>query len=283
MYDQIIQKIHDEYKDDYRTYMSLWEKLFENGIENDSTQIINKILNKINILLKEYIECIDSKNIQKIDITKFDIINNSIDLCTKYVNDYFDLPFIYEGDNYVLNQIVYIFVHIIKNTMMVNLYHIIEKLLRVELVNKIPKLSSETEIDYENKLDKKVEKIIESTINNVNIKTYLFDILPAKLIKNVLNLYENDDDDDKKINIISLLEFINKILETNTIIQINKENSKIITTLDGHVYPYFKEYLDISINYIKKFTDGYLSTLLNLSSKLNLFYNIVKKAKTENY
>ena len=35
------------------------------------------------------------------------------------------------------------------------------------------------------------------------------------------------------------------------------------------------------INMMKKFTDGYLSMILNLSSKLNIFKQIVNKAYTE--
>ena len=280
MYNEIIEKIHAQNKDDYRTYMSLWEKLFETDTANDSTQIITRIMDNINNLLKE---CVNCKNIQNFDINKFNTIETGINLCTNYVNDYFDLPFVFDGDNYVLNKIIDIFVHIIRNTIMVNLYHIIEKLLRVEIVNKIQRLSNQPQIDYEKELDEKVKKITESTINNVNIKTYLFDVLPEKLVKSVLNLYENDDDDDKKTNIITLFEFINKILEANTIIQINKDNSKIITTLDAHVYPYFKEYIDIVINNMKKFTDGYLSMLLDLSSKLSLFRHIVNKAYKEKY
>ena len=280
MYDNIIINIQNQNKDDYRTYMSLWEKLFETDINNDSTQIINKTLNKLNILVKS---CKDSKDIQNFDINNINAIEHGIKICTNYVNDYFDLPFVYDGDNYALNQIINIFIHIIKNTLFVNLYHIIEKLIRVEITNKIQRVSGQTQIDYERELDETVTKIIESTVNNINIKIYLFDTLPEKIIKILLNLYENDDDDDKKTNIITLFEFINRILETNTIMQINKDTSKIIPTLNEHVYPYFKEYLDSTVTNMKKTIDGYLSNILNLYSKLNLFKNIVNKAYTEKY
>ncbi len=280
MYEEIINNIHRLNDDDYRTYMSLWETLIETDVTNDSTQIINKILNKCNNIFKD---CLNSKNLQNFDLDTFNVLETSINLCKNYVNDYFELPYTFDGDNYVLNDIINIFIHVIKNTLLVNLYHIIEKLVRTELIAKIQRLSGQTEIEYERELDDKVQKIMNSTINNTNIKNYIFNILPEKVLKNILNLYENDDDDDKKNNIITLLEFINKILESNTVIQINKDGSNIITTLDTHVYPYFKEYLEATIINIKKLTDGYLSMILNLSSKLNLFKHIINKALNEKY
>jgi ankyrin repeat protein len=281
IYDGIIAKIHNVNQDDYRTYTSLWEKLFETQTDIktcDSTQVIHKSLNKLIDLIKT---CKDTKEIKSFNINFINTIETAIDMCSSYINDYFDLPFVFEGDNYVLNRIIEILEHIIRNTLMVNLYHIIEKLIRLEVVNRIQRLATQSEVEFEQELDDKVRNIINSSINNVNIKMYLFEVLPNKLIKIVLNLYENDDDDDKKLNLLNVFDFIIKILEANTTVIINKDNSKIITTLETHVFPYFKEYIDTTIVSMKKFIDGYLSMILNLSSKLKIFRHIVNKAHLE--
>ena len=280
-YDDVITKIHNINNDDYRTYMSLWEKLFETqtDINNcDSTQVIHRSLNKLIQIIKK---CKQNKIVEPLDANTINVIETAIDMCSSYVNDYFDLPYIFDGDNYVLNQIVNIFEHVIRNTLMVNLYHILEKLIRLELTNRIQKLQTQTQIEFEQELDEKVKNIINSSVNNVNIKMYLFDILPEKLIKLVLNLYENDEDDDKKANLLNIFDFIIKILEANTTLVINKDNSKIISTLEIHVFPYFKEYIEATVTSMKKFTDGYLSMILNLSSKLKGFRHIMHKASLE--
>ena len=75
----------------------------ETDISNDSTQIIYRILNKCNIILKD---CINCKNLQNFDLETFNVLETGINLCTNYVNDYFELPYVYEGDNYVLNFVI---------------------------------------------------------------------------------------------------------------------------------------------------------------------------------
>jgi len=264
--------------------MSLWEKLFEKQIDTkttDSTQVINKTLNKLSDIVKSYKVDKSIKNIDEKNIDIINIIEISFDLCCLHINNYFDLPYTYDGDNYVLNRIMDIFEHIVCNTLMVNLYHIIEKIIRTELTYNTPQLSGQSQIEYEKELDKKVKEIISSSVNDINIKKYLFEIMPQKIIKIVLNIYENEEDDDKKINLLNVFDFIIKILETNTILIINKEHSKIITTLETYVFPYFKEYIDTTIITMKKFTDGYLSMIINISSKLKTFKLIMNKAKLE--
>ena len=278
LYNDVVDKILEINNDDYRTYMTLWEELFKTQDEikaTDVTQVINKIFIQLNDVLQK-----SKKNIKNIDPEITKNITIAIDLLTKHINDYFELPYVYEGDNYVLDRIVAIFEHIIKNTMLVNLYHIVQKLIRVELASKMPNVKLIDDDEYNNILDENVVKIATTEINNMSIKKYIFEILPKKIIKNTLNLYENDEDDDKSITLVGLLEYINKLLEPNIIISITKDD-KIVRTLNEYVYPYFKDYIDINVKMMKKLTDTYLSMIISLNPKLNMYNLIVKKAVTE--
>lgn len=132
----------------------------------------------------------------------------------------------------------------------------------------------------EEEIDKKVIDIVKSDIKGMNIKHYIFDILPKKIIKNTLNLYEDEEDDDKSLTLVNLMEFVNKLLETNMVVSITKED-KIIKTLSEYVYPYFKDYIDINLKMMKKLTDAYLSMILSLNTKLDLYSVVLEKALIE--
>lgn len=278
IYDDVVNKILEINNDDYRTYMTLWEELFKTQDEikaTDVTQVINKIFTQLNDVLKK-----SKKNIKTVDPEVTKNITFAIELLTKHINDYFELPYVYEGDNYVLDRIVGIFEHIIKNTMLVNLYHIVQKLIRVELASKLPNVDPTNEDENNKTVDENVIKIVTAEINGISIKKYIFEILPKKIIKNTLSLYENDEDDDKSTTLVNLLEYINKLLEPNIVISITKDD-KIIRTLNEYVYPYFKDYIDINLKMMKKLTDTYLSMIISLNPKLNMFNLMIKKAITE--
>ena len=274
MYNNIFDEILRLNTDDYRTYPALWENLFnlqDTTKKTDDTQIINKILEKLK-------DVISMKDIKKLDKNMIKMITITINLLKQHINDYFELPLVCAGDNYVLDRIIDIYEHILKNTMLVNLYHIIEKLVRLELIDKLPMPSNERK--YYKELDDDVEKIMNTTVLNLSIRKYIFEIIPKKILKVSLQIYENEDDEDKNTNLINIFDFINKLLESNIEISI-KSDSKIIKTLNTYVYPYFKEYLDINIKMMKKITDGYFSMIISLEPKLEIFDMIIKKAVSE--
>ena len=274
MYNNIFDEILRLNTDDYRTYPALWENLFnlqDTTKKTDDTQIINKILEKLK-------DVISMKDIKKLDKNMIKMITITINLLKQHINDYFELPLVCAGDNYVLDRIIDIYEHILKNTMLVNLYHIIEKLVRLELIDKLPMPSNERK--YYKDLDNDVEKIMNTIVLNLSIKEYLFKTIPKKILKVSLQIYENEDDEDRNTNLINIFDFINKLLEANTEISI-KSDSKIIKTLNTYVYPYFKEYLDANIKMMKKITDGYFSMIISLEPKLEIFDMIIKKAISE--
>jgi ankyrin repeat protein len=271
LYDNIFDSILTINPNDYRTYTILWDNLFKNKIdkkESDETQIINKIFEVIK----------DNMN----DYDKIDLCASSLDILISDIENYFALPMEYNDVNYLLNTVIDIIKHVVKNTMIVNLYHTIIKLLRADLIIKIPQQSDERDNAYNIKIQNIINEIMDTEINNVSLKKYLFETLTEKLVKVTLNIYEGDDDDDKNTNIITLLTFIDKLLASNTKFSIiNVDESKTLKMLTQNVYPYFKNYFEINIKKMKKVVDGYLSMLLTFGLKLNILQKVLQKAKTE--
>lgn len=261
MYDKISEKIRDvpENSDDYRTYPLLWKYLIKKLSKNpnsDNTQIIDLMLNKI------------KNNIDDEDIIR--LSSKTLKVLSFDLNNYFDLPNDSIIDNYVLDIILKMIVHIVKNIMMINLYHIILKLLRVELTNI---LNSEDEIE------KQIENILNNKIKDKSLKEYLFNDseLPEYITKAVLNIKDDNEDELKDFDVLSRLKNIDKFIESNDILS----NSQIIKLLREYVYPYFKDYFQTNIVNLKKVTDGYLSMLLDFSTKLEIYDRIIDKSKSE--
>ncbi len=278
MYDQITEKILQIDQNDYRTYSLLWAHLFNNKTmtkSSDPTQIINKIFEVLKTNLKDTKKVDQSKfaNIMPIK-TVFGILNNDI-------QNYFTLPVEYNGENYMLNSCLETIIHVVNHTMIINLYHVILKLLRNELESKIPQQDGEDDIAYNTKLETNMDSIINTTVNNINIKTYLFEVLGEKLVKVCLGIFEDESDPDKSTSIMNLLSFIDKILVTNTAINISRDSSKTLKLLNQHVYPYFKNYFEINIKKLKMVADNYLSMIMGFSAKIDILEIVLQKASKE--
>jgi hypothetical protein len=259
VYEKVVDTILETDENDYRTYTRLWSNLFDKPI--DETQIIFKMLDKIKTNMND-------QNIIDLCYTAFDKLSFDI-------NNYFDLPPNSIEDNYMLSRFNDIFIHLIKNTMCVNFYHIILKLLRAELQTKI--IRTGTDIDYEETIDTEINKITSDIkLYKQNLKQYIFNNIPEKTIKIVLELFE-EDDEDKDRDLISQFRFIEKFLEASPILSINRGENRIIKILHDYVYPYFKEYFQTHIKNIKKITDGYLSMISDFSVKLEIYKEIIDK------
>lgn len=268
IYNNISSEILNIDNDDYRSYTLLWKNLLQLNT-NDNTQIITRVFN---IIKNNYN---DQNKINKcIEVLK--IINYDIE-------NYFQLPNEYSESNYPLTNVIDIIVHITKHTLIVNLYHMILKLLRKELISKVQKKETDTQEQYNDYIDETIKKIINTKINNITIKEYLFDIIPEKIVKLSLEIFEYEDDDDKNKSIIDLFNFIEKFLILNEQIQINKDDSKMLKLLNQNVYPYFKNYFEINIKKLKKITDGYYSMLLNFNDKIYILDKVLQKAHTETF
>ena len=270
VYDDVMNKILQENPNDYRTYTKLWYNLFE-LIEkkqiNDPTQIISIMLDKI-----------------KNNIDNYNIINlckESFEKLSFDINSYFDLPQNSILDNYMLNRLNDIYIHIVKNTMCVNFYHILLKLIRAELFVKTQKNpATENDESYEIRIDTIINDICTQKYVDLTLNKYIFDILPEKIIKIILKLFE-DDDEDKSSDVLSQLKFIERFLEKSQILGLDKGENKIIKILRDYVYPYFKEYFETHIKNLKKITDGYLSMIGDLSIKLEIYNDVLNKKITE--
>ena len=272
LYESIQSKIINNTKfginNDYKTYINLWKK----SIENNDIYGVN-IIENISQFILTHLEIKDSPQIL--------LIQSYLDkVISKLATDYMELEYVYKGDNYVLDTLINIIKHVLSNTVGVNLLNIIQQLLREELRINFPK-GVETDLDYAKIIDTKIKKIIESSnVQGFQLDSYIMDTLIEKVIKINLNLYEDTYDKDNMEDINNVFLKINKILESNVVIKLN-DSSQVIKELKEKIYPYFKDYLEVNLKVIKKFIDGYMSSLINYTNCLTNYSLILVKANTE--
>jgi hypothetical protein len=314
LYDSIQEKIINSTKfginNDYKTYINLWKKSIKdknysdiNLIQNISNFINNhtKIDDKIQDTIQDKIQNkIQNKIQDKIQDKLQDTIQNKsqIELIKNYFDkiikkiclDYNELDYSFDGNNYVLNMIVKIIKHVLSNTVGVNLLNIIQQLLREELRMKYPYNSDYTnDLKYTKLIDEKVKQIIiSSDIQGLSLDKYIMDEMIEKIIKINLNLFEDSYDKDNMEDINNIFIKISKLLESNTVLSLSisgkdgkDESNNIMKELKEKIYPYFKDYLETNIKLIKRFIDGYMNSLINYGSCLNIYSIILQKAFDE--
>lgn len=267
------------YKIDFKTYPNLWNKYFNSPDKNDHTQIIDRIID----YQKEIIN--DTNPIHE-KCKKLNIINNYYDnVIIPFIDNYFDMPREYKGSNYAMDLIIDILVHIVKRVIMVNLFSTIVKILIKYVINTFPKTNKSdiftNDIEYQKYITNIILNIIDDTgINNGNVSDkgsrlmgYIFEILPLKIVKIILKIFEGYDegidDIDRETKIDVLFDHINKIIGSTTVIDITPDSS-LLNSLRENVYPFYREYLELFVSKMKSLLDNYMRSLKYQSLSLQM-------------
>lgn len=250
---------------DRKTYISLWEELLDSTIKKPS-QIITNCLEKL-----KYFKDLKFNPKNKDILEQIILISQYLNIIHNLIDSYFTKPSIYDDENKELTYVMNIIIHVVKSTLSLNLYNVIQKLLKLHLENKfeldrpIP--------DRIINIDGEIKKILTDKIKN-----YIFDSVPQKIVKITLGIFESDEDPDKKLDMPTIFSDLNKMIIQNANL---KDDSNIIKTLNDGVYPYFTEYFQMNITYMKKIVDSYYGMIHNLSKKIKILHLVLNKAKDE--
>jgi hypothetical protein len=263
-----------QYQVDTKTYPLLWRKYFSSAEKNDYTQIIDRmgdhqkrIINDTTLTLQEKIK-------------SFRMITGYFsDVILPFSKNYFELPKEYNGANYSLTIILDIITHIIKRVVLVNLMDTIIKSLTKYVLSIFPKINKsnvyKTDKEYQLYILDLLIQIIDDKgdSNGSRLLKYIFDILPLKLVKVILQIYEGfnegENDIDRGDTVESLFDNINKIIGSNVALDIS-DDSSLLTNLKDYVYPFYGDYIELFVKEMKNVVDNYLRLLQHQSSELEL-------------
>ena len=204
---------------------------------------------------------------------------------SKYSSDYFTLSNEYGSDNYALTNIIDIIVHIIKRFTCFTLYGTILKALTKYVMMKIPNTNDNQDIYVKN-----IMEIIYNIVNDTqDIKKsskllyYIFEEMPLKIVKNVLQIYEGPDselDVDRETTNEQLFKHINTILESSSIIDI-PQNSTLSIGLKDYVFDYYIEYMELFIKEMYNIMSNYLKSLEYQTKIFDMLEIVINKAKID--
>lgn len=265
---------------DFKSYPSLMKNY-----------IYSKQINNIYVLhpfLQSYVHNLLNDKSKKIDLNMIDNINIISDLYKsvfyQVAKDYEELPLEYNDSNYILKQVIDIITHCFKHTLITSLYHSIIKTI-TKYITTIYKNSTLTNrfasSSYSIFLNETIEQILYNNKPESELLKYIFNLLPLRLIKITLNIYDTENDPDKIYNIDSLYEEIINILLSNKVIQITNDSS-LIENIKNYLIPYFKDYNTLFINESYNLVNGYFGYILSESKLLNIISLLLTQSIKEN-
>lgn len=120
-----------------------------------------------------------------------------------------------------------------------------------------------------------IETLLKESHNKktlVNVKNYIIDVLPQKVVKIMSGIFDNENDDDKKITIDEAYNNINNILSLVT--PENKNlNETEIKNIKQDIIPFYKEYIRTYIENMDSFQNSYIKYIkkeINYMNMLNI-------------
>jgi ankyrin repeat protein len=274
------------YDVDIKTYPLIWKKLFKNINKGsyDHTQILDIMANyQKNIL--------DKKGSAKLN--NFFIVQQYYkNVIYQFADDYFEMSREYNYSNYAMTAIMDIIIHIVKRIMCVTLYDTILEGLTRYVVSIFPYSEQTKMYKNDSEYHKYIVDLILSTVNEngkigssgSRLLSYIFNIMPCKIVKVVLDIYEGENegeaDPDKTSSLEQIFEQISVILSSNTSINFESDNI-FINNLKEYVYPYYIDYMEMIIKEMFNIISNYLRSLQYQSKMLDIIEELSIKAEKE--
>ena len=119
-----------------------------------------------------------------------------------------------------------------------------------------------------------LKNIYDDKEDRSSLMTYIFDIMPIRIVKLITGIFEGEDDPDRKLDLDQILTYINTILGSNTTVPLGNDTSMIMN-LNEIVYPYFKDYFEIFVKGMKTVIDNYMASLF-YQCKIFEIFELVK-------
>lgn len=260
---------------DIKTYPTLWKNYIKNVQQNDYTQIIEQLSNIQNKISKN-----DSLSLKE-KLDQLAIVNEYLlNVIIPFSKNYFELPKEYNGSNYALTIIMDIIVHIVKRIIFVTMYETILKSITKYMISSFPNNGTvyQTIEQYQNYILNSIIGIIDGETNKSKLMKYIFDVLPLKVVKVILQIYEGinegETDIDRSTTIDELFMNIVKLLESNTTISFPEE---YLAGLKNNIMPYYIDYVGMFVKEMKNLVDAYLRTLQQNTANLEMLILLSQK------
>ncbi len=265
---------------DYVTYPNMWKKYLK-SIEIHKKIDYTAFMEGLNLYQRYIFNKKDEeynnpdRNLEVLDKkfkTLYPVLLFYSTVINPYVKDYMDLPKEYNNGNDCLDTIINIICHILKRFILISLYY--------EICANIEKYLEESFKEGDIIDQKKIKEFLAEILGDKNdisggtkLTEYIFKIIPMKLIKKTLNIYEGDNDgeydmDKNEITTENLIDDILNIIVSSTTIAITMD-SPLINNL-RIIFTRQKEYITLSINSLYLLMNNYMFFLYTQSNDITI-------------
>jgi ankyrin repeat protein len=245
IYNEIFKKLEENI-----LYTKIWSVLLKNP--EDELNILKK--------LNKYLSNTDIKNIN------FKLIIKYLEKAKIFINDYFDLPKVYSlKENYALYYVMQIISHVIRHTILINFISVLNK-----------GITEYVRIAFAQKPINTISDQLKKIFSEQNVTNLLLN--SDKFVKIILNIFEDENDEDKNMSDEVVLENCMKIFFINPHLSINDTNDIYVDTKKTLI-PYFLIYTRTYIIKTKEMIDKIFYSILELLDLLKILKII--KSQTE--
>lgn len=296
---RILNNVYN-YVVDIKTYPMIWKKFIQETkktLENCSCQSASTMCKHDYTQILDNIFCYQQKILadNRVSEIKLKSLNMVVDyydnVIYPFVTDYFDLPREYNStENYALSQVIDIIVHIVKRFVCVTLFGTIMKALTNYVIMEFPYNPTSGFYKNEKEYQDYILNLIIGVINDKGVDkygsrllSYIFDTIPTKIVKIVLQIFNGpdpDSDPDKLTSVEEIFDHINKILESTSAINLPTNNS-LTSGLKLYVFPYYGDYLELFIKEMFNLLSNYLRSLQYQTKTLKILQSVSLKASQE--
>ena len=283
--------------ENYKGYNEIWKHYISNEEKLETIDNVHLSLIKLEDFLLTKIEQKRSDDITYVR-DDFEIINKAYkDIVLPFAQDYFDGSNNKLSENYALSSVVKMITHVIRHVISSNMYLAIIKVIAKYIMSITPDGMSTSnkdepnsqsiifthDIDDSNIRPEYISQMMDIILKNNSSKlaTYIIGYVPKKIVKYILEVYDDDYDSVKELTSIkNLFDPILDIISANTVINAS-DTSSLIRNLTDHVFPYYEEVYVAIIPKLKIMIDNYCRLMINQSKYIEIIDLLLHKSQLE--
>lgn len=278
IYDKVNKVVCNDIEscDDHILYNKLWRNLInDDGKLNNISNIHLKIVDVV-IGLFEDMDKLNQNNCRNAKVVndKLVLLNAFCQkILVKTIDSMNELPRYYNyNENYVLTETLDIIVHIVKHSLCSNLYYSCVKVMNKYLIEQTKKFKEDDITGLTKAITDKMRNVFKNKI--LVLHKLIINDMPKKLVKCILEVYENDD--ETKIKMDDLFEEIKKIIfpDKKTL------EDPLFKKLTGNIFDYYKDVFRTTIKLMANVINNYNRFILNDCRFIEVATTLNDKVKT---
>lgn len=264
--------------DNFFSYDKLWE------VYLGSQKLVN--IENIHLTLMAFqnklIPVLINADKNTVPVAEFNLLSSFYtSIVSPLIDDYKTLPQ-YLRENYALNEIKNIIVHVIGHVVGANMYYAIIKIITKYVRDRNAYVAGvyKKQKNYREYINQIMIDIlnVKDPATDQTLESYLTVYLPEKLTKKMLEFYDDEEDPDRRLDMDGLFTSIITLLKENKTLVL-ADDSDLIKNIKTYLFPYYKDIYTQMIQAMKVLIDNYNRYLMNEKRHIEIISLLLNHVK----